>query len=442
MEKHEQSFEFTELHDTAPGEKGNGDEPRTPAGKTVAGRVVTPLGKAGAHKLNSSSAKRDNAAETAVNGKSRPVALGKMVKAGSTVKPVKAKAVAHKVDDGIADSKGEPVPVVVKAVQVAKSIDNADLDAVHTANSEKSKSGGDKKSSTAAESGTGPTRKLPIPMGKQGVQLTEENIAHRSGQADRVDDKPTVKPNSNGAADTEPTQKIEMPPPDEQPEFIETAAAEAEPTADDSPAVGDSPVPTAEAVVEHKSLSGKASKPVTDMIRFGSKLRDARLAKGLSLADIEEHTKIRKIYIEALEEENFDRLPPMVYVCAYVKTLANLYGMEAAVRDEVVGGLRELLPTHLSDATIQNMHIDCELDEEEEHRLKLIITIGSIVFVLVAIVLSVIFWLSSGDDMSDKKIVTIDGDQPFNRQELDKLSPPQSLKMSLLPPPLGGKGRK
>ena len=42
----------------------------------------------------------------------------------------------------------------------------------------------------------------------------------------------------------------------------------------------------------------------------GQKLQDERLRQGLSLEEIEEETKIRKYYLEALEQENYDVLPP------------------------------------------------------------------------------------------------------------------------------------
>ena len=52
---------------------------------------------------------------------------------------------------------------------------------------------------------------------------------------------------------------------------------------------------------------------------FGEKLREAREAKGYSLDYIEEETKIRKLYIEALEQETFDLLPPKVYATGFVR---------------------------------------------------------------------------------------------------------------------------
>ncbi|MBI2305615.1 MAG: helix-turn-helix domain-containing protein [Chloroflexi bacterium] len=45
------------------------------------------------------------------------------------------------------------------------------------------------------------------------------------------------------------------------------------------------------------------------MTGLGERLRQARLSKGLSLEDVEQATKIRRIYLDALEAEEFQLLP-------------------------------------------------------------------------------------------------------------------------------------
>lgn len=42
----------------------------------------------------------------------------------------------------------------------------------------------------------------------------------------------------------------------------------------------------------------------------GEKLQEERLRQGFTLEEIEEETKIRKYYLQALEEENYKVLPP------------------------------------------------------------------------------------------------------------------------------------
>ncbi|NLJ76276.1 MAG: helix-turn-helix domain-containing protein [Peptococcaceae bacterium] len=57
-------------------------------------------------------------------------------------------------------------------------------------------------------------------------------------------------------------------------------------------------------------------------MEIGNSLKEARLAKGLTLEDVEEETKIRKKYIVALEMERFDVLPGPIYAKAFLKNYA------------------------------------------------------------------------------------------------------------------------
>ncbi len=59
-----------------------------------------------------------------------------------------------------------------------------------------------------------------------------------------------------------------------------------------------------------------------DMLGVGERLRSARVARGLSLDDIEAGTRIRRRYLEALEEEAFDRLPGPTYVRGFLRGYA------------------------------------------------------------------------------------------------------------------------
>jgi len=57
-------------------------------------------------------------------------------------------------------------------------------------------------------------------------------------------------------------------------------------------------------------------------LELGTLLKKAREEKGLSLDDIQEETKIRKKYLEAIEENNFDILPGNVYLKVFIKGYA------------------------------------------------------------------------------------------------------------------------
>jgi hypothetical protein len=64
------------------------------------------------------------------------------------------------------------------------------------------------------------------------------------------------------------------------------------------------------------------------MFAIGSSLKDARLRKGLDLAQAAEATKIRSRHLQALEDEQFDILPGQTYVRGFLKTYADFLGLD------------------------------------------------------------------------------------------------------------------
>ena len=81
---------------------------------------------------------------------------------------------------------------------------------------------------------------------------------------------------------------------------------------------------------------------------IGSTLKKARVLNKLTLADVEEATKIRVKYLEAMEANNFSILPPGMYGSAFLRTYARFLGLNA---DELVSGYREL--TGLSQPVVE-----------------------------------------------------------------------------------------
>jgi len=74
-------------------------------------------------------------------------------------------------------------------------------------------------------------------------------------------------------------------------------------------------------------------------VGIGVRLKSARQARGLSLEDIEAATRIRRRYLEALEEEAFDRLPAPVYVKGFLGGYATYLGFSP---DEIQEMYRDL----------------------------------------------------------------------------------------------------
>jgi cytoskeleton protein RodZ len=60
----------------------------------------------------------------------------------------------------------------------------------------------------------------------------------------------------------------------------------------------------------------------------GSKLREARIRRKLTLAEVEAKTKIRARYLQAIENEEWDQLPEDTYARAFIRTYGRLLGLD------------------------------------------------------------------------------------------------------------------
>lgn len=63
----------------------------------------------------------------------------------------------------------------------------------------------------------------------------------------------------------------------------------------------------------------------------GSHLRNVRIAKGTSIEEICDRTKIRRQYLLAIEEENEKKYPPQVFLKGYIKAYATSLGLDPDV---------------------------------------------------------------------------------------------------------------
>ncbi|MCB9421841.1 MAG: helix-turn-helix domain-containing protein [Ardenticatenaceae bacterium] len=64
------------------------------------------------------------------------------------------------------------------------------------------------------------------------------------------------------------------------------------------------------------------------MDEFGHILREARENKGLTLADVQDKTRINARFLAALEQGNYDRLPTPVHVRGFLRNYARFLGLD------------------------------------------------------------------------------------------------------------------
>jgi cytoskeletal protein RodZ len=65
------------------------------------------------------------------------------------------------------------------------------------------------------------------------------------------------------------------------------------------------------------------------VIEIGASLAEARVSRGVEIAEVAKETKLRAHYLHALEHEHFDELPPGSYRRAFLRTYATFLDLDA-----------------------------------------------------------------------------------------------------------------
>ncbi|WP_199777695.1 RodZ family helix-turn-helix domain-containing protein [Lysinibacillus sp. FJAT-14745] len=85
---------------------------------------------------------------------------------------------------------------------------------------------------------------------------------------------------------------------------------------------------------------------------LGTRLKEARLAKGYSLDDLQEITKIQKRYLIGIEEGNYSIMPGSFYVRAFIKQYADAVDLNA---EELLETYKSELPGTPNNQVSQSM---------------------------------------------------------------------------------------
>ncbi|WP_318765824.1 helix-turn-helix domain-containing protein [Lactiplantibacillus carotarum] len=85
---------------------------------------------------------------------------------------------------------------------------------------------------------------------------------------------------------------------------------------------------------------------------IGARLKAARTAKGLTIDDLQQITKIQKRYLIAIEDEQFDKLPGDFYVRAFVKQYADTVDLDG---NALLEEYRDELPSTHAETYVQNV---------------------------------------------------------------------------------------
>jgi len=91
------------------------------------------------------------------------------------------------------------------------------------------------------------------------------------------------------------------------------------------------------------------------MKQVGTMLKEARVAQGLSIADVEKNTRIRAKFLTAIESDDFSSIPSPVYTKGFIKNYSDFLGLNS---DEILaffrrqtmdGGKNAIMPKGMAD---------------------------------------------------------------------------------------------
>lgn len=137
---------------------------------------------------------------------------------------------------------------------------------------------------------------------------------------------------------------------------------------------------------------------------LGTRLKEARIAKGFSLEDLQDLTKIQKRYLSGIENGKFDIMPGPFYVRAFIKQYAEAVDLNP---DEMLELYKKEVPeTELdtvqpvSPAPLRSRNISSSRNKFAEVLPKIIVAL----FIIVAIVAAWTFWQhrADGPDIDDE----------------------------------------
>jgi len=88
------------------------------------------------------------------------------------------------------------------------------------------------------------------------------------------------------------------------------------------------------------------------LTELGARLKEARIAKGYSIEDLQEITKIQKRYLAGIEEGNYASMPGAFYVRAFIKQYAEAVGLNG---DELLETYKTEIPSPSNEDVTKNI---------------------------------------------------------------------------------------
>lgn len=132
---------------------------------------------------------------------------------------------------------------------------------------------------------------------------------------------------------------------------------------------------------------------------IGEMLRNARTKQNLTIDDVADELCIRKFYLTAIENMDFENMPPMPYCLGFVRSYAKLLGMNS---DRIVFSYRQVMTGEEEPvAQHENNHSEASTPHIKHF------VLGALGLILLAIAWSVLPTTSKFEDISEESAAVV-----------------------------------
>lgn len=133
-----------------------------------------------------------------------------------------------------------------------------------------------------------------------------------------------------------------------------------------------------------------------DPEHFGDTLRRLREAACVTTEALSEELRIKESFISALEHEDYDSLPPEVFIIAYIRKLGGVYRLSEEEIIALTSKVRERLEVEIPE-DIDKVVTIYEPSEENESKVHHIVTFFSIISIVAVLLIGagIYFFISS-----------------------------------------------
>ncbi|MGB5947320.1 RodZ domain-containing protein [Paenisporosarcina sp.] len=151
------------------------------------------------------------------------------------------------------------------------------------------------------------------------------------------------------------------------------------------------------------------------MTELSTRLKEARTAKGYSLDDLQEITKIQKRYLAGIEEGNYSMMPGPFYVRAFIKQYADAVGLDS---DELLESYKQEVPSSTTEEVRQSITTTPSRRRSLSKSSSSLSDIFPMILVGLFIIIGiVIFWVFYQNLAKNEEPAATETEQPLSLEE-------------------------